>query len=232
MIYLWEAILAAAERGMSLSELEFIPASAVSPYTEVVLPDINGEPAPGVPIEINPYFRFSQVFSALLAGGLPAKRPEFFAALFDMMLHVLGWIDIRSGMSRAEIEKMLLREQLERGDFGKCGRNFTSLFCKRERDIVLTGLRSVCRMGMSLALFTAVLKQVYPYAGCYLDVEEERRLLVYLACPQDKTEEKRIDFLRAAFVPLDIRVTVFWQRHFGIIDVGETMEIGEIMSYN
>ena len=43
--------------------------------------------------------------------------------------------------------------------------------------------------------------------------------------------EKQIGFLMDLFVPLDISVQLFWDMHFGIISVEETMEPDDIMIY-
>ncbi len=48
---------------------------------------------------------------------------------------------------------------------------------------------------------------------------------------EEKEEQNRLKFLQDMFLPLNCEVFLFWEHHFGIIDVKETMELDEMVLF-
>ena len=48
-----------------------------------------------------------------------------------------------------------------------------------------------------------------------------------------KTEEeqKRLEFLQGLFLSVDISMCLFWEHHFGIIGIDETMVMGDMVVF-
>ncbi|MDR1321902.1 MAG: hypothetical protein LBK56_10825 [Gracilibacteraceae bacterium] len=231
MIYLWEAMLSEIAQGRDPGDMTYIPPETISPYWEITLPDINGDPRPGEPLELNGYYRYLSVFIFLMGDRARQEHPELARTLFDMFAHIIGWCNLREGLSRAEYEKIFLREYVESGGYGAGHADIFTLLSIAETDALLSALRSMLRSGTFLSAFIRILRRLYPGSGCYLDPEYGRRLLVYLGYKRSAENERKIAFLRDVFVALDIEVVIFWDKHFGIIGVDETMEPGEIMLY-
>ena len=92
-------------------------------------------------------------------------------------------------------------------------------------------LLELYKNGASIALLTSLLQILYRNSIIYLDTTYKRELLIYIGKEKTRQLEKQIGFLMDLFVPLDISVQLFWDMHFGIISVEETMEPDDIMIY-
>lgn len=66
MNYAWEAALAADRTGIPREEIRYVPVRDGSPYTEVVLEDINSRELGQKNVEINPLYHFAREFSGIL----------------------------------------------------------------------------------------------------------------------------------------------------------------------
>lgn len=56
-------------------------------------------------------------------------------------------------------------------------------------------------------------------------------LLIYIGKSKTDRHEKQVKFILDMFVPIDYNLELFWDIHFGIIAVDETMEINEFVIY-
>ena len=64
-------------------------------------------------------------------------------------------------------------------------------------------------------------------------------MFVRAAIPQDHPdqvvltgcEQQKVDFLINVFLPLNFTTHLFWERHFGIVDVDVTMELDEMVLF-
>jgi hypothetical protein len=87
------------------------------------------------------------------------------------------------------------------------------------------------RVGASIGLLSKLLRALYPRSIAYLDIREKRELLIYIGERKTEQLESQLNLICDMFVPLDYEVVLFWEMHFGLIGVEETMEIGQIMMY-
>ena len=44
-------------------------------------------------------------------------------------------------------------------------------------------------------------------------------------------EKKKFEFLKRIFLPVDIKVKLFWDVHFGVVGVEETARVGHTVVY-
>lgn len=56
-------------------------------------------------------------------------------------------------------------------------------------------------------------------------------LLVYLGVKETKEEQEKAAFLRELFLPMQEKVYYFYEHHFGIIGVEETMVMDEMVIF-
>ena len=56
-------------------------------------------------------------------------------------------------------------------------------------------------------------------------------MLVYIGQKETEKERERVEFLRDMFLPVHYQVYLFWEHHFGIIGVEETMELDEMVLF-
>ena len=56
-------------------------------------------------------------------------------------------------------------------------------------------------------------------------------MLIYIGRTETAELRGQVDFLVSMFVPFDYKVHLFWDIHFGIMGVDETMGLDEFMVY-
>ncbi len=73
--------------------------------------------------------------------------------------------------------------------------------------------------------------RLYPQVFIYENNEIAYELLVYLGVEESEKERERTAFLREMFLPVQETVHWFYEHHFGIIDVDETMLVDEMVIF-
>ena len=219
MNYVWEALLLAEESGVKEEQVVFVQASAINPYLETAFEDLNLKGLENACVPVNPLYRFGPVFSALIV------------ELIDVLFHFLAQMDLMDGMSRLEYHRKFMQKEVVNGRYGKGTGEIFFTFPHAQRLHIVDHLLELYKNGASIALLTSLLQILYRNSIIYLDTTYKRELLIYIGKEKTRQLEKQIGFLMDLFVPLDISVQLFWDMHFGIISVEETMEPDDIMIY-
>lgn len=230
MNYAWEAALAADEAGITREELRFKPVRNGSPYTEVVLETINSSRMEQPVVEVNPLYRFAEEFSEVFdvnLTGYETSRELF----FDIVMHYMVQLDLRQGLSKQEYAlRFLLTDLLE----GVCGSQAARVVRHFEKEKLRRLLRLILKLyqcGSSIYLFKEVMRCMYPESLVYASNEAVRQVLVYVGVKEQEEERERLEFLQDMFLPINYQVFLFWEHHFGIIDIDETMELDEMVLF-
>ena len=66
MQYIWEVVLAAEKNGIREADLRYEVAEVRSPYLEVSFCDLNTQTVEQTVVEVNPFYRFFDIFSGVL----------------------------------------------------------------------------------------------------------------------------------------------------------------------
>ena len=233
MNYAWEAALAADGSGLLREELRFVPECGGSPYTEIVQENLNGQGIENPEIKLNPLYRFAREFSAVFDAnreGFENTREIF----FDSFIHYIVQADLRQGMSKQEYAMNgFLRDFAE----GVCGSQAADAI-RQLRQLGKEKLNSILRLvvklyqcGSSVYLFNEAVMCIYPKAFIYIHNEGEVEVLVYLGMKESEEEEKRLEFLQGIFLPVNVLMRLFWEHHFGIIGIDETMVMGDMVVF-
>lgn len=230
MNYIWEAALAADRAGTEREAVRFISVRNGSPYAEVVLENINSLELERQEVEVNPLYRFSREFSGVFDinnEGYQKARELF----FDVAMHYMVQLDLRQGLSKQEYAlRFLLKDLLE----GVCGSQAASVIKGFEKEKTRRLLRLILKLyqcGSSIYLFREVMRCMYPDSMVYASNEAVRQVLIYVGAKETEVERERLEFLRGMFLPVNFEVFLFWEHHFGIIDVEETMRLDEIILF-
>ena len=228
MNWLWEIVLACREAGINMEQIRFSQAREASPYLELSLEYLNQkEPGESRAVEINTYYRFYEIFKEMFQPDL-SEYPELRASLTNLILHMLAENDVISGMTRTEYQKKMLAECVLANCFDGDIRNAFALFEGQQRQILLSGwLRCYCG-GNSLTLFTDMVHQLITDSIVYRSNEAPDEILIYTSMRKTREAESRMFLLTEIFLDIHYQVDVFYEYHFGIIGVAETMIIGEI----
>lgn len=230
MNYAWEAILQAEKHGKDRDSFRFVEAENPSPYMEVSREDLNLESPDGEKIEINPLYRFGDVFGRLFdrnTEGYEQTREIF----FDVCMHYTVQLDLREGLSKEDYYYRLLEEDLSGGIYGTAGKERFRLFDRAGQKTILQSCLHLLETGNYLEGFRMAVMGLYPHAFLYENNETALELLVYLGIQETEEEREKAAFLREMFLPLQETVYFFYGHHFGIIGVEETMGIGEMVLF-
>ena len=235
MNFLWDIVLQAKEQGIEERELLFRQAREYSPFYEQSFPCINETTVDSGVIELNLLYRFADMFQDILApetlGLAEGEYQEFSAYFIDAALHAILYTDLRHGLTKRELYIRKILEELLDGEFWKeASENFRQIeHLKRNRLAAL--LLAQMETGSSLILFRRAVLVLYPDAMLYQIKEERKKLLLYLSCPKTEVGERIIQFVKDMFLPIRFELRVFWQYHFGIIGVDETMQLDGMALY-
>ena len=230
MNYAWEVVLQAERDKWNRDELRFVEAKIPSPYIEVSLTDLNLDAPEESRIEINPLYRFEDVFGRffdLNVEGMDKSREIF----FDVCMHYITQLDLREGISREDYYCSLLAKDLIQGSYGERAGERFALFNRLEQKEILRELLQLFKTGNYLEEFRKVVTRLYPHAILYENNEIVQELLVYLGVKEICEEREKATFLIEAFLPLQETVHIFYEHHFGIIDVDETMMADEMIIF-
>lgn len=230
MNFAWEVVLAADRCGIRREDIRFLPAQNGSPYTETVLEDINSSTLEHPEVRINPLYRFSPEFSRIFdvnLSGLEATREMY----FDVFMHYISSLDLRSGLSKQEYYLRFFLDDILAEMYGIQAADAIRRFDKQSLRQLLRLIVKLYRCGSSIALFREAMRLIYPESIVYLHNERIRQVLIYIGTKETETERKKIDFLQDMFLEINYETYLFWEHHFGIIGVDETMVLDEMVLF-
>ena len=160
MNYIYDIFLKADEQNVNREKIRFKQAKVFSPYMEIAFDEINFTDIPrDKQIEINSFYRFQEIFQELFDSNFE-ENIELRNTLFDILIHYLGEMDLKSGLSKNEFYKMFLLKDIRKNVFGKDLNTNIDFFNKEEKDIFLNSLITLYKTGTSLELFNKVLVKI------------------------------------------------------------------------
>lgn len=230
MNYAWEVVLQAEKNNIDRDTLHFVEAYNASPYMEVSVIDLNQESPEDDRIEINPIYRLQDVFGRLFDKNITGME-QTRELLFDVCMHYIVQLDLREGLSREDYYCRLAENDIKNGRYGTFAKESFPLFDETEQKTILRSYLQLLKTGNYLEEFRKVLIRLYPKAYIYENNEASYELLVYLGAHETEKERKRAAFLREMFLPIQETVHWFYEHHFGIIGIDETMTMDEMVIF-
>ena len=196
---------------------------------EVSLPCINQTALYGESrIELNLFYRFYHVFKDLFGPDLE-EYPKLRNALTNLIVHMIAEGDILAGMSKREYYKVLLREDLKEGRFGKKAYETFSQLTRDEQESVLSGILRQYETGSSMDIFKDMVEELIDESIVYQNNDDYHQILIYIGFAETKQLHDRIDFLMHLFLELPYHVELYFGHHFGILGVEVTMQLDEMV---
>lgn len=233
MRYLWEVLLTASEEEISEEKLRFVHTPSGSGYMELSMPCFNqtwleeDEQTGDVSIGVNTYYRFYDIFHGMFPPDA-AEFPALRESLTNLSLHMLAQNDIRRGLTREDYYKRLLAKEILTEGFGRTAKEVFLSMKKTEREKLLGGWLNSFRVGSALPLFLDMIHGLVADSIVYHNNECPDEVLIYTGRKQERKLEQRIRFLIDTFLDIRYHVEIFYEYHFGIIGVDETMQIDGI----
>ena len=228
---LWEVVLEAKKEQIPLKDLRFVHEGKGSAYMELSLPFINQEELQGEKvIGVNTYCRFYSIFKHMYQPD-QKEFPYLRKSLTNLILHLLAENDARRGMTKEEYYKKLLIRDIQSGVFGKEAIQVFAHMEKEEQDKLMSGWLRSYRTGSSLAIFIDMVHSLIDNSIVYHNNDFPEELLVYTSSKKTDELEQCLQFLIELFLDIQYRVEIYYEYHFGIIGMEDTMQIDEIALY-
>ena len=228
---LWEIVLEAKKEQIPLKNLRFVHEGKGSAYMELSLPFMNQEELQGEKvIGVNTYCRFYSIFKHMYQPD-QKEFPYLRNSLTNLILHLLAENDARRGMTKEEYYKKLLIRDIQSGVFGKEAIQVFAHMEKEEQDKLMSGWLRSYRTGSSLAIFIDMVHSLIDNSIVYHNNDFPEELLVYTSSKTTDELEQRLQFLIELFLDIQYRVEIYYEYHFGIIGMEDTMQIDEIALY-
>jgi len=228
MNYIWEMEVRDCSGRTFPARKFYKQAEEFSPYYEQCGPCLNRAGEEEV-IYFNSFYRFEDIFGALFSTQeVPEKVRE---TLFDILVHYLISLDLRAGLSAQDYLLKQLETSVEEGDYGsEVMQQYRMLDGESRHKICLYLLRQF-QAGASIRLCGEVLYKVMESGVLYTNKLDRKILLYYAEIPREPASDNKIQIIQRLFLPLDYRIRVFWENHFGILGEGDTMQWGKIEIY-
>lgn len=228
MQYIWEVVLAAEKNGIRDSDLQYQEAKICSSYLEVSFCDLNTDTIEQNIVEVNPFYRFNDIFNRILDINL--KEYEKTKELFmDAVFHYIAITDLRMGMSKKDYYFRFLLKELENGQLGQRAKAAIRLFSQNEKKYVVLALMDFAHSHSHLEAFKRLFGEIYQNSMIYASQDCANEYYIYVGSAETQTEQERVQFLLDTFLPVGIRTEVFYTDHFGILDIEETMVMDRIL---
>ena len=151
--------------------------------------------------------------------------------LLDVVLHFLAEIDRMQGMNKREFYIRFILKEIEENVFGKLVKENIEAFTKKEQEMVALHILRLYQTGDGLYLLKDTIKRLFKNCIIYVKAEEQPELLVYIGQKKTEMNERKIQLVQDIFLPIHFEMEVYWQIHFGIMDVEETMKLDRIALY-
>ncbi|WP_342559073.1 iron-dependent peroxidase [Metasolibacillus sp. FSL K6-0083] len=229
MNYIWDLLIRAEEQGFARNDIHFICATSYSPYMELS-PQVLNTTTIEQTIEINPYYRYSEVFKHLFQPDNVTDM-EIQEYLLDIVIHFLGDIDRMQGMNRKEYFMRFLLQEFAAHTFGQAVHSYCQALTKAEQEIVALNMIRMYQTGDVIYNFKNTLKKLFPHCAVYINSENKDEILLYIGQRQTAQREMKIQLIRTLFMPIGFTLDIYWTQHFGIVDVEDTMKIDYIALY-
>ena len=226
----WEVARQADQCGINREKLRFVNAEAPSPYLEVNGEDLNPRELYETEIPVNPLYRFHAVFQKMYSFEFRGHE-QIRDLLLDITMHYIVQIDLRSGMDKRSYYEKLLYTDFWEGVFGEREKKELQLFSDGQQRRVLKFLIELYQSQNYMQVFRRILKIIYPHSILYTSQDRANEVLLYIGVKRDSAEEQKVSFLTGTFLPFYTRIHLFWNHHFGIIGVDETLEIDQTILY-
>lgn len=222
MNYIWELILKAMMQDIDRQSIHFhVLGKKTSPYMEMSLSSFIHEETLTEDlysqVDINPYIRFAEIFFKWISptdNGQFNIYPEFDGKLVDIIIHYLADTDLRAGMTRREFYIKFVEKDIENGVFGN-SEDF-KLFSPPEKRRISSEILNLYMTGNYEDCAERSLQEILPYVQIIGRADEE--IIFYCRVKENEKIQKKVNFIKKLFMPVNINVEIHWEYTYGVID--------------
>ena len=222
--YIWNVIYEMFQKGEDINKIKFVLSEKISPYMEINENNINYFDE-NIEVEVNPFLRFNRILSGIIDVNIKKDYEEIRKTVFNVMLHILSQIDLYEGMSKRVIINRKIVKEFEEGKFGKEIRKLINYFTETEKISVANSVYDLYKCSNSMHIFEEAIKNVFEDSIVYNNKISEDKLIIFINDKGNERNKNKFRLLRKLFLPMGLKTRVYWENHFGVIGVRETLKI-------
>ena len=196
-----------------------------SPYYEVSEEAIKQREHQTYQVSFNSFYRYEEVFEALFDTSIKEEQKGF---LFDCILHYLVYQEFHMGVTKNEYAIRYYWRNMERGIYGKTVQEAFKTLSKEKKHFLARTLYQQSRVQTSVYLFARAVTGLLDNCVVYRNKIEPMIILVYLQEKNISMQQKILMALEELFLPLNYSMRIFQEKHFGVIQAEQTLEMNQI----
>ena len=144
-------------------------------------------------------------------------------------INYLQELDFVSGTTVIDVICEKISEDIKKGVLGKNLKKYFFLLNSEEQEYVALLIYNEKINNVNcMRNFRLGIKYFFIDSLIYRQKSEKNKILVYINKPKNGSNIAKIKTLELLFLELGMELKVFWQNHFGVVNVDETVKIDEI----
>lgn len=227
MNYLKDIVIQCEEKKVDKKFIKYYMPNHISPYLEINEENINLLDLENVKenlVGVNPYFRNEKIFWDFMSPEIDNFK-GLKSMLFNILSHMIAGTDYFYIQRVSDFEKKLIKKAILKAEYGEEVKNIFIILSKKDQKTIIEELYKLYKLGINMERFITILNEFFPGNISYDYKEDVNNLSVYI--PQSKNEENKSKFeiLKTLFIPINIRVYVYWEHHFAVIGIDEMSKL-------
>ncbi len=206
-------------------KIRYRQAEYFSPYYEVFEEAIKMEKDHIYQVSFNSFYRYEEVFESLFDMDI---KEEYRELLFDCILHYLVGQEFQLGITRNEYYIRNYWKSIERGVYGENVQDIFASLSKEKKHFIARTLYQQSQMQSSVYLFARTVTGIIDNCVVYRNKIQPTVILVYIQEKNISFQQKMLTALEKLFLPLNYTMRIFQEKHFGVIQAEQTLEIDQI----
>ena len=145
------------------------------------------------------------------------------------VINYLQELDFVSGTTVIDVICEKILEDVKKGILGiSLKKYFLFLNSEEQQYIALLIYNEKINNVNCMKNFRLGIKYFFIDSLIYRQKSEKNKIIVYINKPKNKVNIAKIKTLELLFLEFEMKLKVFWENHFGVVNVGETVKIDEI----
>ena len=231
--YIWSLLV--SNNGFENEKIKFIKSSVISPYFELNLENINdiavGKSDEEYLIETNPFFRFDDIFSFLLMPDSDGNNEKLKESLLNIVLHILGNFDLYEGQTKKDFYCKEIVRNMESGSCGEKLKNSFSFLNMKEKLYIAEVFLEYNEGRNQIRCLKKIVKKFFPESIVYDNKYSDENIVIYLGHKKDAKTREIKGIINELFIPLGLKPKYFYEHHFGVLGIEETLMIDSMAVY-
>lgn len=210
--------------------VEFKVSEEISPYFEMNEDIINQDMSKKI-LEVNPYLRFFDIFYHLSEININKDKLNLKCLLFkddfeNKALLYLRKLDFIKGTTVLDLYCEKLISEMEKGIYGGNLKKYIQEISEKDREIIALGIvKRIFYEYEEFKILKIIINNFFKDNIIYRNLDNENKIILYLNYKRNKQNMYRMKIVKELFLPLGFKLKIYWNNHFGIINLDEVFKI-------